>query len=291
MAFLISLACAQTLEVPGYEKIPLRLGDEGHLLMSSRIKGQKIVFVVDTGAPTGILDREKARALGLKPENEFGDGRREETVILSDLMSGNVRLGNISIAVGDSLPQRQRTFYRGEADVVHGLLGSDILARHAAIIDFRNRILFLRRAPETQAMVATQLGNTRYVPVPFRNSRWLYAPVQLRGRKFSAIVDTGSAVTILRSRTIARLGVRSKNSMIWVRGLGIAPRRLRLVQNTDHSLTVGDTPIRTEFHVMPGADFFGKQPRDFIGILGNDLLIHHGAVIDYGHNTLWLLPD
>lgn len=293
LAFLACFSFAQTLGLPGYEKVPLRLSDDGHFLMKSRVKRQNIVFVVDTGAPTGILDRTKATQLGLKPVGGFADVARERAVILPNLTSHNMRFGNITIAVGPGLPQGQSMLYQGDFDSIHGLLGGDLLARYNAIIDCRNRELFLknRSEPGRKSSVSTILRSAGYVQVPFRRNHWLYVPLELRGRKFSALIDTGSAVTVLRGRMVSRMGLRPEASDMWVRGIGFGSRHMRIVTEDQHDLTIGGVPIRLAFNTVSGPDFFGSQPRNFIGIVGTGLLIRHGAVIDYGHNTLWLRPD
>lgn len=275
---------SHALDLQGYEAIRLRLSDDGHLLLQTQVRNQQVVFVVDTGAPTGFLSEAKAASLGL-PVDSPRPGQREETVTVSDLSLGHIRLNNVIFGVG-RLP-KSTSYFEGAMKAVHGLLGSDILGHYQAIIDCRQREIFLKTAGAATDP-SPSLERVGYVPIPFHKSRWLYVPVGLRDRKFSAIIDTGSSLTILQARPLRAIALPTQPTSVWVSGFNIAGQRLRRVPENAHDLRIGDAPVPMAFNMIASDRLFGDQPSDFVGIIGTDLLIRHSAVIDFGRGLLWL---
>ncbi len=111
-------------------RIDLPQAPDGHFYLSAEVDGQRIRFMVDTGASDIVLTQADARRLGLDPESLAYSGRAQTangTVVTAPVTLGTVALG----------PHEDRAVpavvNSGEMDM--SLMGMSFLSRFRLTLD------------------------------------------------------------------------------------------------------------------------------------------------------------
>lgn len=134
----------------GYTKIGLRRNGAGQLLADVAIGNQHVSMILDSGASATVLDKESADRLGLSHAEAgrcgVGAGGRVDT---STVESVSLSLGGMAVVLGtvpvmDFSHVNDRLMAVGESRV-DGVLGADILQRHAAILEYATPAVYLTR--------------------------------------------------------------------------------------------------------------------------------------------------
>lgn len=138
---------AETLTNNGFVNVPLTLDFEPGISCESFVDGHPCRFVIDTGAPWTLLDREhvkpwrlktlyRARDIDIIGVGEVGSHDLQEAQL------GCFQLGLLNVT----------NTYVGLANLgawkipgLHGLIGAELLATRGALIDYSSRTLWLRR--------------------------------------------------------------------------------------------------------------------------------------------------
>lgn len=177
-------------------------------LVGVLINGQPATMVLDTGANLTMLTQTAARRLGLVPEA----GVAVETVSAGGAgVAGAARIGGLLLG-GTELPGRLvgvvpislPSWAGGRVD---GLLGTDVLADYDVELDLPNGTVTLYRArPCLDALPPW--------PAPFQTlerrevaSGALFVPVWLDGVGLTALLDTGTSLTVVTPRVAWAAGV------------------------------------------------------------------------------------
>lgn len=137
------------LQTQGYDKVVLEKNSIGQLILAVRYDNYPLRFILDTGASTSILDISVAqeRQLPLEPLSIFGGGVGTAQAAVFQLPTTNLELGEMTLTdrtlfamdiahVNQALADRQ-------AERIDGVLGSDILNQHHAVIDCQHCCLYL----------------------------------------------------------------------------------------------------------------------------------------------------
>ncbi len=138
------------LPLDGYSKISFRIRKSNHLYINGKINGIKGLFLLDTGASASCIDIHQQTYFKLKSspsdtkasgagsnnlyteiskDNRISLGKwksKKTTLVLLDLTHVNIALSQFN------LPE------------VQGIIGSDLLKKHRAIIDYSSKTLFIR---------------------------------------------------------------------------------------------------------------------------------------------------
>ncbi len=146
------------LKRKGYRDIPLfGIGlDEnipaGHFFVPVKLNGKKALFMLDTGASISVLDKSLAGKYKLEAENNddmevnaFSASGLLENIDISagnKLKIGKVKFKNVPLLLMDLSHLSGSDELEGLT--VDGVLGSDILNRGRAVIDYRKFRLFLK---------------------------------------------------------------------------------------------------------------------------------------------------
>lgn len=156
-----------TTSALGFDRIPLSTTTRGFVSVPCSIANRPGSLYIDTGSYITIFDRGNARALQLQETPSTlrarTAGGREATLNLARVE--NFRIGGIAIepqrfAVMDLFPDRKPLrvytpglvtrfeYYDARAMKarrdIWGLLGSELLYQHSAIIDLANMVLYLK---------------------------------------------------------------------------------------------------------------------------------------------------
>ncbi|WP_420627279.1 aspartyl protease family protein [Candidatus Leptofilum sp.] len=134
----------------GFQQIQLEKNAVGHLMLTINYDSKAFKVIVDTGASTTVLDIDLVRSLGFTAEKlDFSGGGLgtaqadvyqlpQRPFLIQDLPLGERQVIAMDIQyVNQALEGR-------DAEKVDGVLGSDILVSHHAIIDCKDNHLYLK---------------------------------------------------------------------------------------------------------------------------------------------------
>lgn len=134
-----------------YKAIPLRATAFGHLEIAATINGIDVLFLLDTGAASTVIDTGFAAEHGLQVEETSitGGGVGTSELIIYQLATTRLVLAGFHV---DELPVfaadlqhvKQSLIDKGETQIPCGVLGADLLFHHKAVIDYPSLQLFLQ---------------------------------------------------------------------------------------------------------------------------------------------------
>jgi hypothetical protein len=140
----------QFLQRQGYVKILLHKCITGHFVLSVLLNGVKGHFLLDPGASHSVIDEPKKEKflLHTEPSKDKGAG-------LGGQAETAISFGN-NLFVGDRFCLPSQTLYvmslahvnaalqRHGVDEIEGIIGADILTRHAAVLEYVDNTLYLK---------------------------------------------------------------------------------------------------------------------------------------------------
>jgi predicted aspartyl protease len=292
---------ARLLATEGYLAVGLARSNSGLLEVPVWVGGGPATLLLDTGAIGTCIDQATAQRLELcpRPTEDRASGVAAGDQPVSYVAMEGFRVGPCSLPGFEAMmidfshvnKARQK---RGDKPI-DGVLGSDILAARAAVIDYGDLALYLREAGATAktANLAEFFASEGCLAVRLVRSKsgLLEAPARIGAVPATIVVDTGAGRTCLDSAAVQRLalstrpadrrpvgfgGTLKSNSYVTVDELWIGPCCLPAVEAVVTDLS----------HVHTARTEMGDQPFD--GILGADVLGARSAKLDYSSLTLYL---
>jgi predicted aspartyl protease len=138
-------------DLSGFRRIPMHVSDGFNLYVDGSVNGQKAKLMVDTGAFATLLHSRFVRRMQIPmrdtPFSSSGVNLKQRGVqmaTISRLSIGSMNLERRDVGVMN-LDGLIHTGLLDASPPVAGLLGSEILRRHHAIIDFGTKSLYLKR--------------------------------------------------------------------------------------------------------------------------------------------------
>lgn len=135
----------------GYVKIKLKKINTNHFEIKAAINGVKGRFILDTGASNSCIDINLSETFKMHVEDSetkaAGAGAiGMETKISSKnkLKIKNWRFNNCSMVLLD-LTHVNTALTEHNAKAVDGIIGADILEKGEAIIDYKNKCVYLKK--------------------------------------------------------------------------------------------------------------------------------------------------
>ncbi len=124
--------------------------DNYHIFVSVKVNGNKVWFIVDTGASGSVVDKDyySAKLVSkyktIKQEVHGLHSTQAESYVgkLKTLEIGKLMLNNISIACIDLNHVNNAYKQRKLKLKISGIVGSDLLLKHGIIIDYKQLALF-----------------------------------------------------------------------------------------------------------------------------------------------------
>lgn len=133
-----------------YQKIKFAVSKTNHLLVDASINGVKGKFIVDTGASNSCVDFEDVSQFKLKTAHSktraAGAGATGMfTQVANDnvLKIGRWQYKSFNLVVFD-MSHVNAALREHKAKPVQGILGADVLMEGHAIVDYANRLLYLK---------------------------------------------------------------------------------------------------------------------------------------------------
>ena len=220
-------------------------------------------FVVDSGADTSVVGLDIARDLQLPL------GR---PAILNDMTARNIvdRVRVAQLTLGPSTVYDLEVPALREQDLGgHGMIGIDALVRQRLMMDFEERVIKVEDARRPARRIPGEI----VVIGRLNKGQLILTEVDAGGIPLSAVVDTGSEITIGNSALRDKLVRRSKKD--WVVGAtGVTGKTLDLQLARIRYLKIGSVVLRDvpmAFADVPPFKVLGLEKEPAL-LLGTDIL-------------------
>ncbi|NLP57648.1 retropepsin-like aspartic protease [Lutibacter sp. B1] len=135
----------------GYAKIKLKKINTNHFEVKAKVNGIKGRFILDTGASNSCLDIALADKFKLNVSDSDTKAAGAGAIGMETKVSVNNEIGlkkwiykNFSIVLLD-LTHVNTALTEHKSEAVDGIIGADILEKGNAIIDYKNKLLFLKK--------------------------------------------------------------------------------------------------------------------------------------------------
>jgi predicted aspartyl protease len=122
-----------------------------HLLIKVKVNGKSASLLIDTGASKTVFDKEKVQRfvkessftiLG-KLSTGLGTAKMEtHSVVMKKIQLGKLAITEFETIVID-LSHVNQTYLRLDLPEIDGVLGSDVMLKYNAVIDYKKRKLSL----------------------------------------------------------------------------------------------------------------------------------------------------
>jgi hypothetical protein len=262
-------------------RVDISGGNQG--LVQVRINGVTGTLALDTGCGRSCITHRFARELKLdilQADPMQGVGGALAGAGLAILNS--FTLNNFAIIHADSIPVLPP---RASAPA-DGLLGYDVMRLNSILLPVGANFLLYKQSPGPAPEIDSYLKAWGYRPVPLTHGEGgLRAAGSLDGHPLIAIVDSGAKNTVFDSdfvkMTVGAL-VSDSRMIYW----GIDGRPMYVGVFEADKLTLGAMtlpPTRTTT-----ANVAVLRQTNAQALLGYDLLAEHKAIIDLGHDILWM---
>ena len=140
----------EILKTEQYKKIKFTVTKTNHLLIDGSINGVKGKFILDTGASNSCVDFDNVQHFKLSAADSKTRAAGAGAIgMFTQIANSNVlKLGrwkynNFSLVVFD-MSHVNTALIEHKAKPVQGILGADVLLEGKAIIDYANRLLYLK---------------------------------------------------------------------------------------------------------------------------------------------------
>lgn len=132
----------------GYEILPLFKTKTGHITVTIKVNGKPCVFLVDTGGGGTLIDISKKERFQLVPQAirdyAAGIGSVSPLIRTSATFSiGNKEFKDDSLFLMD-ISYLNAEFKKNRSRQVDGVLGTDFMERHHAVIDYSRSSIYLK---------------------------------------------------------------------------------------------------------------------------------------------------
>ena len=140
------------MQAEGYDAVPLFKTRTGHITVTLQVNGNPCVFLVDTGGGATLIDISKKDKYKLVPlavrDYAAGIGSATPLVRTTGIFSINgTEIRNDSLFLMD-ISYINAEFKKYRSRQVDGVLGTDFLEKHKAIVDYSRSALYLKANPD-----------------------------------------------------------------------------------------------------------------------------------------------
>jgi len=267
-----------------------------HMFVEVRVNNRPAWFAVDTGAALSIVDANKAKALGLAkgagvvqvPRQIEVNNRTVPVATVDSLYVGIDNLGSGPVALIDLRDFRAKLRESGHEVTMDGIIGLDILQRYSAIIDCRNKRIYLQTGGGNGQEIIKRAKTGRYNAVPMRitHSGALEVIGRIGRNRYSFVVDTGGFATLIPTAVARQNGIPVIRTTVNAKGIHSKERPVGVTIAPEFDL--GNYALGPQ---MIGVTSLPEGPEDlqyqFGGLVGADFFFDRGGIIDIGRKTLY----
>lgn len=270
------------LERQGYGGSQLKRRFGNHLFAETLVNGKRTAFLIDTGCPNTLLNRDSARRLGLRvaETNSYvvgvgGTAQRCGSTRFNTLAMGNCTFMNVPVQVAD-----ESEINRIARPHLDGLFGAHEMAKFGVIVDCARQMIYVN--PKGSSASASQklaqfLAGRGFSRIPMRLNEGNHLEINagINGRSIPLIVDTGAAMTLLAPSSAANGGANLSPALSY-QGEGVAHVK---------QLGLGNLVVNNAEVIVADVPKFVKG-----GLLGEEYLSWNFAIVDFGGMNLYLRP-
>ena len=265
--------------------LPIWVENNGHNreIVRARINGSNATLVLDTGSGRTCITNSFARNLKLdilKADATVGVGGKltGAGIAFLDTISLNDSPINHPSIIGVLPP--------GADAPEDGLLGYDYMRMNSVILPVGGNYFLYKSGPGPPPDFDSLLKTSGFQPIPLTfGEGGLRVTGNLDGHPFVAVVDCGANYAVFDSEFVKMtVGALVQSSRMIYRGVDGRPMFVGIFQAD--KLTFGGLtfpPTRTST-----ASFTTLRTIHVQALLGYDLLAEHHAIIDLGHDVLWM---
>lgn len=273
------------MNIENHTVIPFSTIPTNHFIIEGRFNDTFARFILDTGAGKCCMSLNKAAEMNLIIEESnhtaagVGEGYMERFEVTVPQMSiGDWQVENFAVAGLDLSGVNRALGSIGEGRV-DGIIGADILLNYNAVMDYESLQITLKN----QVSFESLLSNHVVIEVDLLNGDSI--------EKSRFIIDTGAGQTCIDIQKAEKLDWALKKMEEKATGIGSAsmPISTTLIPKIslgDFDIFEYNMTIIDLNHVNNAFAEMDIKPVD--GIIGADVLLQYGGVIDCGEKMLYL---
>ncbi len=273
------------MNIETHKAIPFTIAPTNHFLIEGQFNDHFARFILDTGAGRCCMGLSKAIEMNLiRTESEHtaagvGEGYMERFEVQASQMSiGDWRVKDFTIAGLDLSGVNKALEGIGEGPV-EGIIGADILLDFNAVLDYQTLQLALGNRTSFECI----RSNHAVIEVALGNGE--------QSEKTRFIIDTGAGQTCIDLQKAEQLGWTLKEMEDKATGIGsanmpISTTVIPKISFGDYALFDYQMTIIDLDHVNQAFSEMGAKTVD--GIIGADVLLQYGGVIDCEFKKLYL---
>ena len=123
-----------------------------HLLVKAKVNGSRVTLLIDTGASKTVFDKSRIQMFAdektFLPIEKLSAGlgttmMETQSATLKKFEVGKLKIRDFETIIID-LSHVNQTYAKLDLPVIDGVLGSDLMVRHHAVIDYRKKEMKLR---------------------------------------------------------------------------------------------------------------------------------------------------
>ncbi|MDE1145501.1 MAG: retropepsin-like aspartic protease [Azospirillaceae bacterium] len=264
--------------------------DGNRPLLDASINGEKVHFLLDTGAFMGQITKPAAERLKLTRAlvpyvHAEGVGGRVPLYVthIESMTLGDWQAQNIPFVVFTDHDL-------GSPDTVE-LIGEDFLSRFDLDIDIaHNRLTLYRASNCDNAPLAVWDGGYGEAEMgrSMQGDPKIWLTVKLNGVDVRAVLDTGATHSVVTKSAAERAGITSQSAGVSQSGLssGIGDNQVQDYIGTFDSFALGDEEIK-HVRLRFGDLFEGWVPGEPEMLLGIDFLRAHRVLVSHSQHKIY----
>lgn len=140
----------EILKKDGYKRIRFKVSKTQHLFIKAKINGIIGDFILDTGASNSCIDFSSkeffvltASASATKASGAGANGMFTQVTYDNQLQLGRWKCASFNFVLLD-LSHVNTALIEYKVKTVHGIIGADVLLKGEAIIDYKNKFLYIK---------------------------------------------------------------------------------------------------------------------------------------------------
>ncbi len=283
------------LSAHGYGVVPCESEYPNRTVVDVVVNGRRLKMFIDTGSALTYVNHSVAEEMGLEihetPFPFIGVGG------ISHGHIGEAQINSFKID-GYEINRTSIIHVPPKSDVVphDGVLGYDYLQLNAVLLPVGARFFLFKPGATPVPSIDAYMAAMHFVPIsvtPTKNG--FRIPGTLNGHPFSGIVDCGAENTIFDGHFVFKVaGQPAPNvgSLFMTPGYslmfgeGADGKKLPEVPFVPAGLTLGAFKLTPTPLMAMGRSTLAAQKLQ--ALVGFDLLAAHRAILDFGHDVLWM---
>lgn len=140
----------EVLKKEGYKRIPFKLSKTHHLFVRAKVNGALGDFIIDTGASNSCVDFVHIEHFNITPLDSStkasgagANGMYTQVAYNNHLQMSRWHNKEFNLVLLD-LTHVNVALTEYDTKKVHGIIGSDVLLQGEAIIDYKEKILYIK---------------------------------------------------------------------------------------------------------------------------------------------------